>query len=185
LHYKNDSLILSIGPSSAGTSQQNLQEISALATVQSKGKEKEPDIQVFEKFTMTEQPETSKEQVQVQIPPIQINEPEISILQTPINIEKGKKRDVEVATPVGGSSEQPHAKRQKLNPLPEVDFVQEIPDSQREDLDSQQTGTVSGASTTLQRKELQKQQSVEISSFKTPVKDAGDTKKNFINIKQE
>ena len=50
-----------IGPSSAGTSQQNLQEISALATVQSKGKEKEPDIQVFEKFTMTEQPETSKE----------------------------------------------------------------------------------------------------------------------------
>ena len=146
-----------IGPCSARTSQQNLQEISALATVQSKGKEKEPDIQVFEKFTMTEQLETSKEQFQVQIPPIQINEPEISILQTPINIEKGKKRDAEVATPVGGSSKQPHAKRQKLNPLPEVDFVQEIPDSQREDLDSQQTGTVSGASTTLQRKELQKQ----------------------------
>ena len=35
-----------IGPSSAGTSQQDLQEISALAIVASKGKEKETDTQV-------------------------------------------------------------------------------------------------------------------------------------------
>ena len=41
-----------IGSSSTGTSQQNLQEISALATIASKGKEKEADIQVTEKFTM-------------------------------------------------------------------------------------------------------------------------------------
>ena len=107
----------------------------------------------------------------------------MSILQTPLNVEKSKRRDAEAATPISGSSEHPDVKRQKLNPLPEVDFVQEIPDSQREDLDSQQTGTVSGASTTLQRKELQKQHIVEISSFKPPVKDAGDIKKTFINIK--
>ena len=48
---------------------------------------------------------------------------------------------------------------------------------------SQQIGTVSEASTTSQRKELQKQQSVQISSFKTPVKGAGYIKKTFINIK--
>ena len=79
---------------------------------------------------MTEQPETSKEQCQGQIPPTQISEPEISILQTPLNIEKGKKREVETTTPIGGSSEQQDVKRQKLTPLPEDESFQEIPDSQ-------------------------------------------------------
>ena len=60
---------------------------------------------------MTEQPQTSKGQEQVQIPPIHINEPEISILQTPLNVEKGKKRDAKTATPISGSSEQQDAKR--------------------------------------------------------------------------
>ena len=40
---------------------------------------------------MKEQPETSKEQGQGQIPPTQISELEISILQNPLNIEKGKR----------------------------------------------------------------------------------------------
>lgn len=106
------------GSSSARTLQQNLQEISTVA-VESKGKEKEPDIQIIEKFIMTAQPETSKEQGQGQIPPTQISEPEISILQTPLNIEKGKKREAETTTPIGGSSEQQDVKRQKLTPLPE------------------------------------------------------------------
>ena len=42
---------------------------------------------------MTEQPKTSKEQAQIQTSPTQINVAEISILQTPLNEEKGKKRD--------------------------------------------------------------------------------------------
>ena len=96
---------------------------------------------------------------------------EVSILQTPLNVEKGKKRDVEVATPVNGYSGQPDVKRQKLNPLPEVESVHEIPDSQTQEyLGSQQTCTISGTSTTLQRKELERQQSAEVSSFKPPVK---------------
>ena len=77
-----------IGSSSFGTSQQNLQEISALATVASKGKEKEADIQVTEKFTMTEQPETSKEKGKIQVSPTQTNVAEISIIKTPLNVEK-------------------------------------------------------------------------------------------------
>ena len=82
---------------------------------------------------------------------------EISVLQTPLNVEKGKKRDAEAATPISGSSKQPDAKRQKLNHLPEVESVHEIPDSQTQEyLGSQQTCTISGTSTTLQRKELQR-----------------------------
>ena len=41
-----------IGSSSVGTSQPNLQEISALATIASKGKEKEVDIQITKKFQL-------------------------------------------------------------------------------------------------------------------------------------
>ena len=48
---------------------------------------------------------------------------------------------------------------------------------------SQQIGANSGTSTTLQKKELQKQQNAEVSSFKPPVKDAWDIKRTFINIK--
>ena len=95
----------------------------------------------------------------------------MSILQTPLNVEKGKKRDAKAATPISGSSEQPDVKRQKLNTLPEVEYVHEISDSQRrEELGSHQTCTISGTSTTLQRKELERQQSAEVSSFKPPVK---------------
>lgn len=104
---------------------------------------------------MTEQPETSKEQGQVQIPPVQINEPEIADLQTPLNVEKGKKREAETSTPVGGTTEQHGTKRQRLNPLLEIESVEEISDSQGRE-DSQQTGAGSGASTTFQRNELQK-----------------------------
>ena len=59
---------------------------------------------------MTELPETSKEQGQVQIAPTQTNVVKISILQNPLNVEKGKKRDAEAATPISGSSEQPDVK---------------------------------------------------------------------------
>ena len=64
---------------------------------------------------MKEQPQTSKGQDQVQVSSIQTNPIEVSILQTPLNVEKGKRREAEAATPFIGSSQQPQAKRQKLN----------------------------------------------------------------------
>lgn len=65
-----------------------------------------------------------------------------------------------------------------------MESVHEILDSQGEEqLGSQQTGANSGTSSTLQRKELQRQQSAEVSSFKPPLKDAWDIKRTFINIK--
>ena len=97
-------------------------------------------------------------------------------------MEKGKKRETETSTPGDRSTEQHDTKRQRLNPLLEVESFQEISNNQERE-EGQQTGTVSGASTTSQRKELQKQKSMEISSFKPPVKEAKDIKKIFINIK--
>ena len=49
-----------IGTSSAGNLQQGLQEISPSITVESKGKGKEPEVQVIETFIMREKPQTSK-----------------------------------------------------------------------------------------------------------------------------
>ena len=131
-----------IGPSSAGNFQQELQENIPSIAVESKGKEKEHEIQVIETFKMTEQPQTSKAQGQVQVPP-QTNPVEMPNLQTPLNIEKGKKREAEGPTPPKESSKHPQAKRQKLNPLLEVESFEEIIDIPVTE-DSQQTILVSG-----------------------------------------
>ena len=97
---------------------------------------------------MSEQPETSKEQAQIQTSPTQINVVETPILKTPLNEEKSKKRDTETTTPISGPSEQPGIKRKILNPLSEEEFVEETIYSQRrEGLDNQQTFTISGTST--------------------------------------
>ena len=48
---------------------------------------------------MTEQPQTSKGQDQVQVSSVQTNPVEVSILQTPLNVEKGKRREAEATTP--------------------------------------------------------------------------------------
>ena len=102
-------------------------------------------------------------------------------MQTPSNEEKGKKQQVKYPTPPKESSQQPQAKRQKLNPLPEVESIDEIFDEERED--SQLTGSVSETYTGHKGKEIQKQLSTEVSSFKNPKTDAGDIKKTFISIK--
>ena len=79
------------------------------------------------------------------------------ILQTPLNEERNKKRDKEVATPASGPS---GAKRQRLNPLSEEEFFEETTDSQRkEGVDSHQTFPVGGTFISSQRQELERQQS--------------------------
>ena len=82
---------------------------------------------------MTDQPATSKEQGQGQVPPAQKKALEIPILQTPLNEERGKKRDRQEDTPINGPEEQPGEKRQRLNPLSEEEFIQESTDSLKEE----------------------------------------------------
>lgn len=79
------------------------------------------------------------------------------ILQTPLNDERNKKRDREVATPTSGPSEQPSIKNKSLNPLLEDEFFEETTDSQRKErVYSQQTFLVGGTSTSSQRQELER-----------------------------
>jgi len=51
---------------------------------------------------MSKQPETSREQAQVQTPLTQVNIGEPPVLQTPLNEERNKKRDRETTTPTNG-----------------------------------------------------------------------------------
>jgi len=88
-----------VGPSSAGNIQQKPQEDSPLVVVESKGKEKEPDVPIREAVIMTEEPPTSKEMDPIPVTSEQTPPVETSVLQTPLNLEKNKKRDAEAATP--------------------------------------------------------------------------------------
>lgn len=54
--------------------------------------------------TVTENPTTSKELAQGQAPPQQTEALQVPALQTPINGERGKKRDREETTPASGST---------------------------------------------------------------------------------
>jgi len=75
---------------------------------------------------MTDQPTSSKQQGQGQIPLVQTKAPEVPALQTPLNEQKGTKRDREETTPVSGPAEKPGEKRQRINPLPEEEIIEEI-----------------------------------------------------------
>ena len=72
-----------VGTSSARTSQQPIQEANTPVSGSSKGKE----VAGTEQQAMTDQ--------EGQIPPVQTKAVEILALQTPLNEEKGKKRDRE------------------------------------------------------------------------------------------
>lgn len=80
---------------------------------------------------MSKQPKNYKDQAHIHTPPTQVNVGEPPILQTPLNEENNKKRDRELATPTSGPSEEPGAKRHRLNPLLEEDFFEETTNSQR------------------------------------------------------
>ena len=54
---------------------------------------------------------------------------EPTILQTPLNEERGKKRDREEATPISEPAEQPGEKRQRLNLLSEEEIFEETTES--------------------------------------------------------
>ena len=77
-----------IGTSSVANLQHRLQEDSTSIAAESKGKGKEPEIQVIETLVMAEKPQTSRAPDQTQVSPIQVNPPEVSGLQTPSKQEK-------------------------------------------------------------------------------------------------
>jgi len=81
----------------------------------------------------------------------------VPALQTPLNEEKGIKRDREETTPVSGLAEQPGAKRKWVDPLPEEEIIEEIIESPRSEREtSPQTSPVVETSTNSHRQELEK-----------------------------
>ena len=161
----------------ARTSQQPTQKAS---TGSAKGKE----VIGSEQDIMTDQPATSKEQGQGQVPPTQTKAPETPALQTPLNEERGKKRDRQEDTLIGGSEEQPGEKRQILNPLSEEQFIKETTDSLREErVISQDTSPITETSASSHRQEIGRQHSVEFSSARPQSRQGSDIKKTFIEIK--
>lgn len=117
-----------------------------------------------EQQEMKDQPTSSKQQGQGEIPSAHTKALEIPALQTPLNVEKGRKRDQEEATPITGPTKQPEVKRQRVDPLLEEEVIEEIiesPISERET--SPQTSPVVETSTNSHGQQLGKQHSVEIS----------------------
>ena len=78
-------------------------------------------------------------------------------LQTPVNEERGKKRDREEFTPASGSTQQPGGKRQRVDPPFEEEASEGIIESPRGEA-SQHTPTSSF------QQEKDKQHAMEVSS---------------------
>ena len=70
---------------------------------------------------MVEAPISTEQQAQQSAPPRQETIVETSVLQTPANEERGKKRNREQETPLTASTTQ-WEKRQRLNPLSEEEM---------------------------------------------------------------
>ena len=170
------------GASSVGTSQQPPPEVNIPATSTPKGKE----VETTEQPTMTDQPKNSKEQGQEPTPPPQTKAVETPVLQTPLNEERGRKRDKETTTPASRPMEQPGTKRQRLNPLSEEEMMKETIDSHREERAvSQETSPMGETSLSSQRQELEKQHSAEVSSTRPQSKHASYIKNTFTEIKSK
>jgi len=105
-------------------------------------------------------------------------------LQTPLNEEKGRKRDREEDTPVSGPAEQPETKRQRVDPLPEEEVIEEIIESPRsERLASPLISLETESPTTSHGQKTGKQPIMEISSARPQSKQSLDIKRPFMEIK--
>jgi len=152
---------------------QHIQETSATTA---KGKEKMDEHQEAE----IGQPSTTQDQQLTQALPLQTEQIQNPVLQTPLNSERGKKRDREEITPPAGSVQQPEAKRPRTDPEAEIEIIEEMEGSQnREGQVSQQTTTSSV------HPELPQQHTVEVSSSKQQGQKPATVKEGFIEIKAQ
>lgn len=87
------------------------------------------------------------------------------ILQTPLNEERNPKRDREKTIPSRKLVAQTYVKRKRLNPFSEQEFTEET-----ERVESRKTTPSGGTQepSTSQAQILERQQSVEVSSFRAP-----------------
>lgn len=111
-------------PVGASTSTSTSSRQPAKEAISSVGKGKE--IEHSERqSTMEEKSSSNPEKGQEQSPSTQTKAPEIPVMQTPHNEERGKKRDRTDDTPTGTSTDQQGEKRQRLNPYAEEEITEE------------------------------------------------------------
>lgn len=107
-------------------------------------------------------------------------------MQTPLNEEKGRKREREEDTPISGPAEQQEAKRKRVDPLPEEEVIEEIIESPRSERAASlliSLGTESPTSSHGQQ--FGKQPIMEISSARPQGKQSSDIKRPFMEIKAQ
>lgn len=95
------------------------------------------------------------------------------ILQAPLNEEMNLKRDREEATPSSRLVSQTYAKRQRLNPYVEQEYTEETWGASGEERTESRNTIPSGGTpepSTSQTQILERQQSLEVSSFTAPTK---------------
>jgi len=157
-----------------GTS--DTQHIQQAPATTAKGKEKMDEHQETE----IGQSSATKDQQSAQDPPLQTEQIQNPVLQTPLNNERGKKRDREEITPPTGSVQQPETKRPRTDPEAEGEISEELEGSQnRERQESQQTTTSSA------HPEHPQQHTVEVSSSKQQGQKPATVKEGFIEIKAQ
>jgi len=107
-------------------------------------------------------------------------------LQTPLNEEKGGKRDREEDTLISGPAKQPEAKRQRVAPLPEEEVIEEIIEIPRsERAASPLTSLVTESPTSFYGQQFGKLPIMEISSARPQSKQSSDIKRPFMEIKAQ
>ena len=149
---------------------------STSTTAREKGK----GIMGAEEEIITEEPASSIGQQQEHIPPQQTEAPAVPALQTLAHEERGKKRDREESTPTTGSTQQPEAKRHKVDSPVIEEISEEVQGSPRKDKEgSQQTATGSF------QQEQEGQHGMEVSSLVQQSKKPSSTKASFKEIKAQ
>jgi len=124
---------------------------------------------------MAEAPGPTDQQTQEKEPQTQQTTVETSVLQTPINEERGRKRDRQEDTPLTTSASQQGEKRQRLNPFSE----EEMPVGPSMGMGPPSTE----ASASSFQQELERPLGGEISSSGQQRRAESGIKKQFIDIK--
>jgi len=106
------------------------------------------------------------------------------VLQATVNEERNPKRDRDEATTSSRPTDQTFAKRKRLNPYAEEEFIEETTgNTVAERIESRQTIPTGGTPSTSHMQVLERQQSIEVSSFRASSEQSLDIKGKYKEIK--
>lgn len=101
-------------------------------------------------------------------------------METPVNEERGKKRDREETTPASGSTQQPESKRQRVDPQVEEEISEEVLESPRRQRETSQQKPTSSF-----QQEQERQHGMEVSSSRQQSKQPLGIKATFMEIEAQ